>query len=78
MNIEEIYKAWLKTAVHTPEQKELARERLNTCNGCPSKKKSIGKVFVCGECHCPISYNDKPIGKTYTEQPDCPLNKWQN
>lgn len=77
MKLDEIFKAWLKTASPTEIQKEIAKERLNVCNGCPSKQKGVGKLFVCGECNCPISYGDKPVGKTYTEQNECPLHKWK-
>jgi hypothetical protein len=78
MNVDKIFKAWLKTASHTKEEKELALERLSICNQCPSKVKGLGSLYICSECNCPIAFKDIPIGKTYTDKSQCPLHKWEN
>lgn len=76
MNVNDIFKSWVKTMNPTDEQKQIALQRLSICNQCPSKQKSIGDVYVCGECSCPISFNDTPIGKLYSDE-ECPLSKWE-
>jgi len=78
MNVEDIFKSWIKTINPTEEQLQLAKERLDICNTCPSKQKGMGKMNICNLCNCPISYDEKPIGKTYSEKNDCPLHKWKS
>ena len=77
LNIDDIFKAWLKTAIHSDEEKELAMARLEVCNSCPNKKKGLGSMNICGICSCPISINDTPVGKTYTKVNDCPEKRWE-
>lgn len=76
INIDEIFTAWLKTASHTDEEKEIAEERLSICNHCPNKVKGLGSLYICGLCSCPISYNDTPIGKCYSKKGECPKKLW--
>jgi hypothetical protein len=77
INIDEIFTAWLKTASHTDEEKEIAEERLSICNQCPNKVKGLGSLYICGDCKCPIAFGDKPIGKCYSEHNNCPLSYWK-
>lgn len=77
MNLVEIVAAWAKTASHNEFEKEIAIERLLICNQCPNKKDGIVGLKVCGECNCPIEYSGMPVGKVYTKEPTCPLNKWE-
>jgi hypothetical protein len=44
---------------------ELFRKRADICKGCPSRK-----MFVCGQCGCPIAIKVKNRGNA------CPLKKW--
>jgi len=74
-DLKTISQAWFDSYFGTDSQKELAKERLNICESCPSKKelfKNQAWSVVCGECGCPI--NKKIFSKKIKE---CPLNKWK-
>ena len=69
----EIAESWYRVAIHTPEQKALAEERLAICNGCDQKMHNdVTMMFQCKACGCPIK------AKVYSSRgPDaCPLQKW--
>ncbi len=75
LKIVEIAKAWIAEANPTEEQKQLAQERLDTCNGCESlREQETFKYFYCGECHCPIS---KKVFSPLPGNEACPLKKWK-
>lgn len=72
MNIREIVTSWFNSFNGTDKQKELALERLETCNGCDEMKTNAINVIVCGKCGCPIS--KKIFSPMYNS---CPLKKWE-
>lgn len=77
IDIREITSAWWDSYFASDNQKELAKERLSICEGCPSleqKFKQIRKVTfsVCGECGCPVS--KKIFSNKFNP---CPLGKWK-
>ena len=73
-NLKTISQSWFDSYFGTDSQRELAKERLNICKMCPSKKELFkNQVWsvICSECGCPI--NKKIFSKKIKE---CPLNKW--
>lgn len=73
----DIIQSWLRGINPTEEDKERAMKRLEICNGCPHKEESMfSGLYVCGLCHCPLVYNDVPVGKLYSNKSTCPLSKW--
>jgi hypothetical protein len=69
----EIAQSWYRVGQHTPEQKEIADERLAVCNGCEFKVDDFTRMFhKCGACGCPIK------AKVYSPRGAvaCPKNKW--
>jgi hypothetical protein len=77
IDIREITSAWWDSYFASDNQKELAKERLSICEGCPSlqeKFKQIRKltISVCGECGCPVS--KKIFSNKFNA---CPLGKWK-
>ena len=77
IDIKEITSAWWDSYFADDNQKELAKERLNICEECPSleqKFKQIKKLTIsfCGECGCPIS--KKIFSNKFNP---CPLGKWK-
>ena len=75
MNIKDIIESWVRTTKPTPEQLELAFKRKLICEACDKLSEGIMGVKVCGECSCPVLYNDLPIGKLYSNE-NCPVKKW--
>ena len=71
MNVKEIVKAWFNSYAGSDRQKEMALQRLETCNGCEHIKTNQVGVIVCGNCACPI--NKKIFSPIYNS---CPLKKW--
>ena len=72
MNVKEIVRAWFSSFTGSDEQKELALNRLEICNGCEHIKTNVINVIVCGNCGCPI--NKKIFSPLYNS---CPLKKWE-
>ena len=73
INLIEIANAWITSYNPTPEQKHIAEVRINTCNGCNSKKyMKLIDTWVCGECSCPLN---KVIFTK--DKSKCKLNKWK-
>lgn len=73
-----IAEAWIKASNHTPEEKQLAEERLEVCNTCEHRKKNetIIDFYYCGICGCPLNkkiFTDKRLPK----MDKCPEGKWQ-
>lgn len=79
LDIKEISEAWWNSYFATQEKKEIAKNRLEICQDCPSMTtvlQKMGKklsVSLCGECGCPIS--KKIFSPKYNA---CPLKKWEN
>lgn len=73
MNVREIVTSWFNSFNGTKEQKELALERLEICNGCEHMKTNSVNIIVCGNCGCPI--NAKIFSPIYNS---CPLKKWED
>jgi len=75
MNIKTIIDAWIIAFNPTKKETELAMERSQICDICPSKKEFIRNIelsVVCTECGCPIGK------KIYTNIYNaCPLGKWK-
>lgn len=66
-----IGKAWKNKIIHTDEQKEIADERMAVCQSCPNRSSdNLLNVEVCDLCLCPL------VAKIYTDESDCPLQKW--
>lgn len=71
MDIIKIIEAWGISFNPSDEQKKQARDRLEVCLTCPSRKVMI--FDICSECGCPISK------KIFTNQYGaCPLSKWES
>lgn len=66
--------AWYRSIHPTPEQQDLAMQRLSVCESCDQlvSARSLEKDYRCGACGCPIHKKIfSPRG------PDkCPLGKW--
>jgi hypothetical protein len=76
MDLIEIIKAWKIANNPSDSQYQLALQRSEICENCPSKK-TITKIFklgiICGECGCPIEK------KVYSiKENACPLGKWKD
>lgn len=71
----DVLNAWLKTYDHNKSDESIAQKKLDICNQCPNKIKGILDIYICDQCYCPISHNDKPIGKLYADE-GCPLGKF--
>jgi len=73
-NLLEIAVAWTRAARPTPEQQQVAEQRLAICDGCEHKQfRKLTRTFVCGACGCPLSK------KVYSPLPGdqaCPEAKW--
>jgi hypothetical protein len=72
-DISEIIHAWKIAAKPTPQQQEIAEQRVMICDTCEFKEyKKIVHTYVCNACGCPLSkkvYSPKgPIA--------CPKGKW--
>lgn len=50
---------------------EIAAERLNICNACPSKNAGCSIKDCCGICGCNLNF------KTRSLESSCPKQKWQ-
>jgi hypothetical protein len=72
MNFIEILTSWLRSINPNKEQKYIAENRINICNGCENKSfDDIFGIFLCKGCNCPISK------KIYSsDKEECPLKKW--
>lgn len=71
----EIFKSWVISFDPTPEQKKLAEERLQVCEGCEHKEyEKHLDYYYCGLCTCPLKK------KVFTPAgPEaCPGHKWKN
>lgn len=69
----EIIEAWVVSNDPTPEQYEIAQERIEVCDSCDRRKyiRNID-IHVCGVCGCPLAK------KIYVQNGEkCPLNKWE-
>lgn len=76
MDFVKIAKAWIAANNPSIEQSQLAENRFEICDICPSKKTITKKLkigTVCGECGCPIT--KKIFSDTFN---DCPLKKWES
>jgi hypothetical protein len=73
----EIANAWIIAANPTPEEKQLAEERISVCNECEHKQenKDIINFYYCGICKCPLS--KKIFSLKNSETNPCPANKWK-
>jgi hypothetical protein len=79
-----IMKAWGIASFHNEEQKQLAEERMEVCNGCEFlgeinmsdvSGNLIDNYFMCRGCGCPIKtkiYTPKSSPKEHK----CPQGKW--
>jgi hypothetical protein len=69
----EIAIAWYRSANPTPEQQDLAIERLAICGACEfSKRTSVFDIYKCSACGCPLH-------KKVFSSPGpnaCPKGKW--
>lgn len=67
--ITQITQAWLTTLIHTPEQEQIAKERLSICKECPLYESFLKEsIYRCGKCKCPLSdWNQNPIGMSYAK-----------
>lgn len=70
----EIGIAWYRSVTPTPEQEEIAQERLNICETCDRREMStIFHWWKCDACGCPLHK------KIFSPKPGvdaCPLSKW--
>lgn len=67
----DIIRAWWIAEHPTPQQSQLAQNRLKICNGCDSMVESVVFKFKCKECGCPIGK------KIFTDKMGtCDLHKW--
>lgn len=67
----DVIKAWWIASNPTPQQSELAQNRLNICKQCDSMVDSVVFNKVCKECGCPIGK------KIFTDKMGtCDLKKW--
>lgn len=70
IDLKKIITAWKISFNPTPEQKQLAEERLEICLQCD--KYGDFTIPICKLCGCPISK------KVYSDNYDeCPLSKWR-
>ena len=71
--LSEIFQAWVRAELPTPAQKQLAEQRMHTCDGCEHRShiKALN-IDTCGLCGCPLSK------KVFTPAgPEaCPGKKW--
>jgi ribosomal protein L37AE/L43A len=74
--VKEIAESWIIAVNPTDKQMELATDRYEICQNCPSLKKALARTkleyFQCGECGCPIS--KKIFSPNWNA---CPLEKWK-
>lgn len=73
MNVKEVITSWFNSFTGTKEQRELALERLEKCNGCEHMTTNAINLIICGKCGCPIS--KKIFSPMYNS---CPLKKWED
>ena len=67
----DIIRAWWIAAHPTPQQSELAQNRLNICKQCDSMVDSVVFDKKCNECGCPIGK------KIFTPViGGCPIGNW--
>lgn len=72
MNIQEIVQAYIIKVTASESEKELARLRLEVCDNCEFKHKSLVGVYLCKKCGCALE------GKAFTPLGDrCPEGKWK-
>ena len=74
-NYKEIFDAWVTSINPSTNEKILAQERLNICEGCEHRKelfKNNGWSEICKLCGCPLS--KKVYSKFYNS---CPIKKWE-
>ncbi len=73
----EIANAWIIAANQTPEEKQLAEERISVCNECEHRQenKDIINFYYCGICLCPL--NKKIFSLKNPKTNPCPANKWK-
>lgn len=74
-NLVEIAVAFKRAANPTPEQKELADERISTCDPCDQRVFSdLIMTYKCNACGCVL------MKKVYSPKgaEACPLGKWKN
>lgn len=73
-NLVEIAVAWKRAANPTPEQQQVAEQRIQICDGCEHKKFSkLSMSFICGACGCPLS---KKVYSPKDGPEACPEKKW--
>lgn len=66
--------AWYRAANPTPEQQDLALERLAVCDDCEFKQSStVWDGYKCGACGCPLH---KKIFTPQRGATACPKGKW--
>lgn len=69
----EIAVAWKRAAHPTPEQQQVAEQRIQICNGCEHKQfRQMTRMYVCDACGCPL--NKKVYSPRGPEA--CPKAKW--
>ena len=68
MSLKNVYEGWKNVVITDEQVEQMAKERIEICNQCPERMKSIN---VCGLCHCPL------IAKTRSPQEQCPQGKWK-
>ena len=73
-NLVEIAVAWKRAANPTPEQQQVAEQRIAICDACEHKEfKKLIRSYACGACGCPLNK------KVYSPKPGniaCPKAKW--
>jgi hypothetical protein len=78
--LEQIATAWIDSYNPSEEQQKIANHRLSICkdkNKCNSLKyNDVLDFFYCGECSCPIMKKIYAKKKETSDEPLCPLNKW--
>lgn len=76
LDLKKISSAWWDSYFGPEDLKELAKQRLEICEACPSRKVAFRKLLPfpqCSECGCPIGK------KVFSyQQNDCPLKKWDS
>lgn len=70
MDFVKIAISWIISTNPTPDQEEIANNRIEICNGCIHKKYSL--FYYCDRCGCPLK------GKIYSPSgpKECPAGKW--
>jgi hypothetical protein len=71
--IKEIVESYARMINPTPEQVEVAEERIRTCMGCEMWAQSVTGIYYCKKCGCATK------AKVFTPKglSGCPLGKWK-